>query len=256
MEWIKLNECNKKKLDDVYLVIYAIKNEINIKKGDYIEKNDIYTFIGIDIKGYRHLINIYQDRPNNNRYWLDYFETLKARGLRNVLFLSVDNNKNMKRTAKIAFPGIIFVDSLTDIVPKFYKYTNEKDARKLASIIHELYTIKTLEEFKKRFENFKSIYNNAIHVKLIEKYLSNIENLYKYSANIRQFLFKHTANLTIYDKIRLEFNHNKNYIENIEEIYDRLGSYEDYFGYTSFKKKEWTLILNDLIGMYPDIELI
>ena len=29
-----------------------------------------------------------------------------------------------------------------------------------------------------------------------------------------------------------------------------------YFGYTSFQKKEWTLILNDLIQIYPDIEFI
>ena len=46
-------------------------------------------------------INIYQDRVNNNRFWLDCFETLKARGLKNILYLSVDDNKNMKRTAKI-----------------------------------------------------------------------------------------------------------------------------------------------------------
>ncbi len=256
MQNIKLNECNKKKLNEVYLAIYAIKNEVNIKKNDYIEKNDIYTLVGIDIRGYRELINIYQDRPNNNRYWLDCFEALKARGLKKVLFLSVNDNKNIKRTAKIAFPEVKFVDSLTDIVPKFYKHTSEKDAKKLASVLHELYTIKTIEEFKKKFDNFKSIYNNAIHHKLIEKYLSNIENLYKYSVNIRQFLFKHTANIRIYDRIRLDFNYNKSYIENIEEIYDKLGSYEEYFGYTSFKKKEWTLIINDLTIMYPDINLI
>lgn len=256
MQNIKLNECNKKKLNETYLVVYAIKNELNIKKGDYIEKTDVYTLIGIDSGGYRDLINIYQDKPSNTRYWLDCFESLKARGIKNILFLSVDDNKNMKRTAKIAFPRVLFVPSITDIVPKFYKYTNEKDARKLASIIHELYTIKTLEDFKRKFEDFKSTYNNAIHHKLIEKYLSNIENLYKYSVNIRILLFKHTANIKLYDRIRLDFNYNKNYIENIDEIYEKLGKYEKYFGYTSFKKKEWTLILNDLIGMYPDISFI
>ena len=32
MESLKLNELIKKKLDDTYVVVYAIKNEINIKK--------------------------------------------------------------------------------------------------------------------------------------------------------------------------------------------------------------------------------
>ena len=83
----------------------------------------MYSLIGIDLKGFRQFINIYQDRVNNNRFWLDCFESLKSRGLKNVLFISVDNNRNLRRTAKIAFPDVIFVDSLTSIIPKFYKYT-------------------------------------------------------------------------------------------------------------------------------------
>ena len=81
MELLKLNELTKKKLDDTYIVVYAIKNEINIKKADIIEKNDIYTLIGVDTKGIRHLLNIYADKVNNSHFWLDVFEGLKSRGV-------------------------------------------------------------------------------------------------------------------------------------------------------------------------------
>jgi len=37
MNQLTLSECSKRKLDETYLVVYAIKNEINIKNGDYIE---------------------------------------------------------------------------------------------------------------------------------------------------------------------------------------------------------------------------
>ena len=256
MNELTLAECSKRRLDETYLVVYAIKNEINIKKSDYIEKSDIYTLIGIDIKGYRQFINIYQDRVNNKRFWLDCFESLKARGLQNILFLSVDNNRNMKRTAKIAFPDITFVDSLTDIIPKFCKYTTEKDARKIASKLHSLYTQKTLNECKEELKKFSNIYNNVIQQKLIQKYLSNMEYLYKYSQNIRLLLFKHSANMEFYDKIRLSFNSNSNYISQIEEIYENLDDNDNYFGFTSFKKREWILILNDIIQIYSKIDFI
>ena len=163
MNVLTMNECCKRKLDKTYLVVYAIKNEINIKKGDYIEKGNIYTLVGVDIKGYRQLINVYYDKVNNSRYWLECFETLKARGLKNILFLSVDDNKNMKRTAKISFPGIIFTDSLTDITPKFYKYAAERNSKKLASKLHNLYTQNTTTDFKVGFDKFKKKYNNGIH---------------------------------------------------------------------------------------------
>ena len=256
MNKLTMTECAKKRLEETYLVVYAIKNELNIKKAEYIEATEIYTLIGIDKKGYRHLLNIIADRIHNNRYWLDFFETLKSRGLKNILFLSVDDNKNMKRCAKVAFPSIQFVDSLTDIIPKFYKYSFEKDEKKLSSKIHALYTQATLQEFKQIFETFKKEYNNVIHQKLIEKYLGNIESLYKYSHNIRLLLFKHSANIYIYDKLRLMFNKNQSYVTDMDEIYEKLEGNQKCFGFTSFKKREWTLILNDFIQIYSNIEFI
>lgn len=156
---------------------------------------------------------------NNNRFWLDCFENLKSRGIKNILFLSVDNNRNMKRTAKIAFPDIVFVDSLTDIVPKFFKYSTERDAKKLASRLHSLYIQKTLSDYKEALKGFNSVYNNVIQQKLVEKYLCN-------------------------------------YVTDIEEIYEKLGDIKKYFGFISFKKREWILILNDLIQIYPKINFI
>ena len=256
MERLTISDCTKRKLDNTYLVVYAIKNEINIKKGDYIEKEDIYTFVGIDKRGFRTLINVYSDRKNNNRYWLDCFESLKTRGIRNILFLSVDNNKNLKRSAKVAFPNIIFTDSLTDIMPKFYQFSYEKSAKEIGSKIRDLYIQNTITDYKETFKKFKERYNNVIHQKLIEKYLNNIESLYKYSVNIRKLIFRHSANIYLYDRIRLNFNSQKDYVSNLNEIYDKLGSMKDYFGFTSFKKNEWILMLNDLIQLYPDLELI
>lgn len=95
MELLKLNELTKKKLDDTYIVVYAIKNEINIKKADIIEKNDIYTLIGVDIKGIRHLLNIYADKVNNSHFWLDAFEGLKSRGVNGKIICRKMAKKNV-----------------------------------------------------------------------------------------------------------------------------------------------------------------
>ena len=147
---------------------------------------------------------------------------------------------------------------MTYIIPKFYKYTEERSSKNVAGKIKNLFVQKTLNDYKKYMEDFKTIYNNTIHKRLIEKYLNNIEAAYKFSQNIRNLLFKHSANLEIYDRIRLNFNNNNKYISEIDEIYNKLAekNINSYFGFTSFQKKEWTLIVNDLIQLYPDLELI
>ena len=256
MQNLKLIDYTKKRLDDMYLVVYAIKNDVNIKKGDIIENIDIYTFVGINKRGIRQLVGIYQDRPLNNRYWFDVFETFKSRGLNSILFLSVDDNKNLKRTAKIVFPMVSFVDSLIFVTSKFDKYVSEKSSKKVTSRIHKLYSQATLNNYKNEFNNFTETYNNIIHKKLIEKYLNNLESYYKYSVNIRNLLFKPSANSNIYDRIRLSFNSNENYITDLSEIYEKLESMDRSFGFISFNKKQWTLILNDLMQLYPDLEFI
>ena len=256
MNTLNFDDNCKRKLDETYLIVYVIENTINMKKGDFISKSNICSLIGVDLKGYKQLLNIYEDKVNNNRYWLDCFENLKSRGIKNILFLSVGDNKNMKRAAKIAFPDIVFVDSITYIVNKFQRYTTEKSSRNTAAKIHNLYVQKTLKDYEIVQKNFNTIYNNSIHKKLIEKYLCNIQSIYKYSQNIRNLLFKHSSNMAFYDKIRITFNNNNKYISELKEIYDQLGDINKYFGFTPFTKKEWTMILNDLILTYPNVEFI
>ena len=184
------------------------------------------------------------------------YPSTKTRGLNTILFVAIDDNKNFKRTVKIAFPMVNFVDSLIYIASKFDKYTSERSSRKVMSRIHRLYSQPTMNEFQNEFNSFKETYNNIIHQKLIEKYLVNVEGYYKYSSNIRNLLFKPSANTRIYDRIRLSFNSTEKYISDLNEIYEKLESEDRFFGFISFNKKQWTLILNDLMILYPDIEFI
>lgn len=60
--------------------------------------------------------------------------------------------------------------------------------------------------------------------------MSNIESLYKYSQNIRFLLFKHSANMEFYDRIRLSFNSNNNYIKVKEEANFHLDVFRSKYG--------------------------
>ena len=45
MEKISLQELLKRKLEETYLAVFAIKNEISLKKNDNTEKATIYSLI-------------------------------------------------------------------------------------------------------------------------------------------------------------------------------------------------------------------
>lgn len=52
MQNLKLIDYTKKRLDDMYVMMYTIKNDLNVKKGDIIENINIYTLVGINKKEY------------------------------------------------------------------------------------------------------------------------------------------------------------------------------------------------------------
>ena len=89
--------------------------------------------------------------------------------------------------------------------------------------------------------------------KVIDSLWIDLKSLLVFSTSS---IYLISFSLSSYDKIRLSFNSNNNYICQIEEIYDKLGSITNFFGFTSFKKREWILILNDIIQIYSKIDFI
>lgn len=79
MEKINLTDFYKRQLKKFYLVVYVITKEIKIRTDTCIKDKDVYVLFGVDIMGNRQIIGIYFNNENNNRFWLEKFEDIKAR---------------------------------------------------------------------------------------------------------------------------------------------------------------------------------
>ena len=99
-------------------------------------------------------------------------------------------------------------------------------------------------------------YNNEIFKTLIEKYLNNVEFVYKYSQNIRKMLFLYMPFIDFFDKIRYKYNEQYS-ISSINELIDDLDKSETtHIHYKCISKKDLGLVLNDLSKIYKDIDFI
>ncbi len=95
-----LEEIEMTQLDECYLIMYAIKVKANIKKEDQIRKQNMYVLIGLNPQGRRKYIGAYLDDVTNHRYWLDIFEQLKSKGIKDIIYLSVNDNIYLKNALK------------------------------------------------------------------------------------------------------------------------------------------------------------
>ena len=254
MNKLCIKDLTKKKLNKMYLSLTVIENEIDIKKNDVIEKSTIYTLVAVDMTGRSNIVNIFLQKTSI-RLWIDCFENLKHRGVNNIFFLVSGQHKEIRKAARIAFPNIVTIDSISYIFPKFNQFCTDRSTKNIASKISKLYIQNTLTDYDKEILKFTELYNSPIHKKLIDKYLKNVKESYKFSLNLRKLLYTYRRNTTLYDIIRL--NYKNKYISELEEVLSTIEQKAPTYGEEpSFRKVEIAGMINDLCILYPDIEFI
>lgn len=241
-----LEEIKYTNLDECYLVIYVIKNNINYKNYNIISSKNLYTFIGLNIFGKRKFIGSYIDDIDNNRFWLDIFESFKSRGINDILFMWDFDNYNLNRCLKICFPNVILIPAIISIIDKFYIYFPDKHSTKIKDEIKSLFVQDNVKDFINAFTFFKEKYNNNIILNdLITKYLSNIEKLYQYDICIRNALFNNYKINILKRKINniiTQFG----YIDNVDDLLELIKDDLNYLEhFSSYHKNEWLNILSN-----------
>ena len=240
-----LEEIKLTGLDNCYLAIYSIVNTINYKNNNTILIKTQYTFVGLNTIGKKRFIGSFIENNDDNRFWLDIFEAFKARGVKDILFMCINNNKALHRCLKASFPNATIVPAVTDITDKFYNYFPDKFSTKIKEEIKSLFLQNDLNDFTNIYTFFKEKYkSNVILNELIIKYLSDIDKLYKYDLFIRDVLFN-TYKISLLRK-RIIWEANKcGYIDNIDDLLNLLlNDLNNLENFTSYHKKEWLNILS------------
>lgn len=243
----------KNKINNNYLMINMIKNKININNDSEIAEKNVYSLIGIDITGNREFLGFYIDKNNDNRFFLNIFETLKNKGINKVYYFIVNIDDKIKRALSISYPNTIIISNLTMNIVGLSTHISYRSRNELIRKIKKLYIQDNYDNAYMLECCLKEDYcDNALILLLLDKYISNIKDYYKYDLEIRKFLFNHNSFTDFYDKIKcisrkMVFNDEShlykeilNYIEAIEK--NKL-----------YNKKTWSNILNHCSKYFPDL---
>lgn len=245
----------QRNLKDLYLILYIVKNEVNVLVDNKVIIQDLYVITGTDILGNRTVLNIAINNKSNNRFWLDMFEDFKARGIKRIFFISAKEDGNITRAMKIVFPDSILVFSLANVINNIYKYVGIKGKNSISKQIKDLCILPSFEQFSYKVDLLKEQYsNNYVVNALIDNMFEFIKKTYEYDESVRKLLFNHNKVLEFYDRIkRYQTN---SYIKNVDEIWTFLWDFILVFEQNkSFSKNAWTKILNSLTKKF-DKEII
>ncbi len=190
MEKINLTDFKKRKLKKFYVSMYIVTKEITIRTDTCIANKTLYVLWGIDIMGERQIIGIYFYNVKDNRFWLETFEDIQARGVENTIFLVSPQDKNIERCAKLVYNDIKIIEAPNNISSNISKYWADRPTRKMQVQLKELFLLENKERYDRELEIFKNIYvDDKLTLMILNKQQNKIDTFYEYKQELRELFY-------------------------------------------------------------------
>ena len=73
---------------------------VSTKKEYETKEYAVYRILGYDVDGYKDILGIWLNETESKHTWMQIFDELKARGVEDVLFISMDGVSGLEEEAK------------------------------------------------------------------------------------------------------------------------------------------------------------
>lgn len=173
-------------------------------RNDYEVKNyAVYTILGYSIEGQKEILGLWLNETESKNKWMQIFDEIKARGVEDVFFISMDGVSGLEEGAKAIFPSVIVQRCIVHLIRNSLKYVPSKDYKAFTQSLKKVYGAPSLKAAKSAFELFQqqySQYPGAVDVWL--RNWSHIEQLFDYGAEVRKIMYTTNAVEAIHSSFR------------------------------------------------------
>ena len=125
---------------------------------------------------------------------MQIFDELKARGLEDVVFISMDGVSGLEEGAKSIFPDVVVQRCIVHLIRNSIKYVPSKDYKAFTAHLKKIYGAVNLKNATAEFERFKEAwkhYPGAVAV--WERNWIHVEQLFHYGSAVRKVMYTTNA---------------------------------------------------------------
>ena len=191
----EIQDWQNRALSSIYPVVFVDAIHYSVKDNGIIRKMAAYVILGINRDGIKEVLGIYIGENESAKYWLNLFNELKNRGLRDILIICADGLTGMKEAVVAAFPKAEYQRCIVHQVRNTLKYVADKDRKEFATDLKSIYHAVTEEQGRKNrdavTEKWKEKYPNAM-----KSWTTNwdvITPIFKFSSEVRKVIYTTNA---------------------------------------------------------------
>ncbi len=181
-------------LKPIYVFTYADCLYIPIKGELTSSKKAIYVIIGVDATGHKDVLGMWIDESESASFWSNVFEDLKARGVKDILYMCSDGIAGFKGSLERVFPKTQSQRCVVHLTRNIYSLCPKKKAKEIIGDFKKIYTSTSLEKAQIELEQFKEKYVDQKNIiKKVEAFMQYLEPLFELPQEIRKCIYTSNA---------------------------------------------------------------
>ncbi|MFC4662516.1 IS256 family transposase [Oceanobacillus aidingensis] len=198
-----LEEWQDRPLSNCYAFVFVDCMYTTIRNQYETRKYAVYTILGYTIEGEKEILGLWLNETESKHKWMQIFDEIKARGVEDIFFLSIDGVSGLEEGARAILPEVIVQRCMVHLIRNSIRYVPSKDYKAFTKALRKVYGAPSLKACLSAFESFKqqwAAYQGAIDV--WTRNFSHVEQLYDYGSAIRKVMYTTNAVESVHSSFR------------------------------------------------------
>lgn len=235
-------------------ILFIDAIHFSVREDSVVKKIAAYIVLGINLEGKKEVLSLVIGENESSKYWLSVLNSLKNRGVQDVLILCSDGLTGIKEAITAAFPKTEQQRCIVHMVRNTLKYVANKDMKEFAKDLKSIYTAPdekaALEQLERVTRKWSPQYPFAM--KRWESNWDAISPIFKFSKDVRTAFYTTNAIESLNAALR-RLNRQRSVFPSSQALLKALylATFEATKKWT-MPIKNWGKILGELAIMYPD----
>lgn len=190
----KMEEWLNKPLKKCYAFVFVDCMYVTLRTGYEAKEHAVYTILGYDLQGHKELLGLWLNESESKNYWMQVFDEIKARGVEDIFFMSMDGVSGLEEGAKAIFPHVVVQRCIVHFIRNSIRYVPSKEYKKFTQDLKKVYGAPTRKAANVAFDTFCKTwdkYPGAVDV--WKRNYKHVEQLFDYGSAVRKIMYTTNA---------------------------------------------------------------
>ncbi len=153
------DEWQNRPLKKFYAFLFVDCLYVSIRKEMETKNCAVYVILGYDLNGMKDILGLWIGESEGKHYWMQIFDEIKARGVEDVLFISMDGVSGLEEGAKSVFKNAVIQRCAVHLIRNSIKYVPSKDYKAYTAQLKKVYGASSLKAAVAEFGRFKQAWS-------------------------------------------------------------------------------------------------